>query len=270
MPDFGTIEDTLFVPLLGRIYASEHFPQILQDAKALELKERLPADIKGRSTQSEYTLMAGAVRSLNMDRYISDFISRHPDGVIVELGCGLETAFFRSSCEDTLWYEVDLPEVIEYRKSLLGTPERDRTIAGDAFDEEWIRQIRAEHPTAPLLVTASGLFYYFEQQRVLGLFQQLKKYGDIEVVFDTVNAQGMKRIGRYMKQVGHGDAAMYFYVDSGEELAKRAGGRLLAEEAYYACTQKRGLHLITAATMKIADRFRMVKMIHIHLCDKAV
>lgn len=152
--------------------------------------------------------MAGAVRSTNMDRYIMDFIKRNPDGIVVELGCGLETAFYRNDNGKTLWYEVDLPEVIEYRNALLGTNERDRTIAADGFGEEWIRQIRAQHPTTPLLVTASGLFYYFERDKVFGLFRMLKKHGNIEIVFDTVNSKGMKRMSKYMKQVGHADATM--------------------------------------------------------------
>ena len=29
MSKLGVVEDTLFVPMLGRIYASEHCPQIL-------------------------------------------------------------------------------------------------------------------------------------------------------------------------------------------------------------------------------------------------
>ena len=28
MQTLGVVEDTLFVPMLGRIYASEHYPQI--------------------------------------------------------------------------------------------------------------------------------------------------------------------------------------------------------------------------------------------------
>ena len=44
MSHFGVVEDTLFVPMLGRIYASEYCPQILYDPKALELKKNcLPA-----------------------------------------------------------------------------------------------------------------------------------------------------------------------------------------------------------------------------------
>ena len=35
MSKLGVVEDTLFVPMLGRIYAAEHCPQILYDKKAL-------------------------------------------------------------------------------------------------------------------------------------------------------------------------------------------------------------------------------------------
>ena len=127
MPDFSTVEDTLFVPMLGRIYSSENFPHILKDEKALELKARLPENLKGKDTQTQYTLMASAVRSTNMDRYIQDFMRRCPDGVVVQLGCGLETTYFRNDNGRTVWFEVDLPEVIAYRKELLGESEcRDK------------------------------------------------------------------------------------------------------------------------------------------------
>ena len=33
MQKLGVVEDTLFVPMLGRIYASEHCPQILSIEK---------------------------------------------------------------------------------------------------------------------------------------------------------------------------------------------------------------------------------------------
>ena len=192
MQDFSVVEDTLFVPMLGRIYASEKFPNILNDKKALELKDKLPKDIKGQDTQTQYTLLASAVRSQNMDRYIRDFMKRNENGVIVQLGCGLETTYYRNNNNKTPWYEVDLPTVIEYRKQVLGETNLDRCIAADAFGEEWISQIRKKYPQQPILVTASGLFYYFEQDKVLGLFKALKKYGDIEIVFDTVNSSGMR------------------------------------------------------------------------------
>lgn len=69
MSRLGVVEDTLFVPMLGRIYASEYCPQILYDPKALELKKNLPSGLPEQDGQSEYTLLASAARSANMDRY---------------------------------------------------------------------------------------------------------------------------------------------------------------------------------------------------------
>ena len=95
MSKLGVVEDTLFVPMLGRIYASEHYPQILYDKKALELKKKLPSDLIKQNMQSQYTLLASASRSANMDRIIRTFLECRPDGVIVQLGCGLETTYHR-------------------------------------------------------------------------------------------------------------------------------------------------------------------------------
>ena len=119
MPEFSALENTLFIPMLGRIYASEHFRNILYDETALSLKDALPKDLTDKGSQSQYTLLASASRSANMDRYVQSFLRRKPGGVIAELGCGLETTYYRNDDGHTRWYAVDLPDVLEYRKALL-------------------------------------------------------------------------------------------------------------------------------------------------------
>ncbi len=119
------------------------------------------------------TMPEFASRSANMDRYIQDFLRRKPEGVIAELGCGLETTFYRNDNGHTRWYAVDLPDVMEYRKTLLLEPERQTYFAGDAFSDDWIRRIRIDVPDAPVLVTAGGLFHYFEEEKVLALLRML-------------------------------------------------------------------------------------------------
>lgn len=262
----GTVESTLFVPMLGRIYASEHFPSILHDKTALTLKSQLPAEVLTNHTQTQYTYLASAVRSANIDRHIQDFLSRHPDGVIVQLGCGLETTFNRNDNGRTRWYGVDLLEVIEYRKTLLSESNREKLLATDAFSKQWLRQVREEVGDVPLLITASGLFYYFEQKQVLSLLRMLGSYGMIEVVFDAVNQQGLRLMRRkWMKQVGHADAQMYFCVDSAKELASNIANnvQVLADEPFYRHIDKKGLKLSTKFNMIMSDRLRMVKMIHL-------
>lgn len=265
MQESGKIEDTMFVPMLGRIYASTYFPDILFDRKALELADKLPEEIKGAETQTQYTLLASAARSANMDRYIKDFFLRCPDGVAVQLGCGLETAFDRCDNGINEWYEVDLPNVIEYRKTLLPESEREHYYAGSAFDPGWMAHVREKHPDAPVLVTASGLFYYFEHEEVIRLLKRLKKYR-AEVVFDAVSKAGMKRMNRYMRQVGHEDAEMFFFVDRADELAAEIGNcKVLAEKEYYRHIPRRGMGIEARVSVFVSDLLNMVKMVHLEL-----
>ena len=270
MSKLGVVEDTLFVPMLGRIYASEYCPQILYDPKALELKKRLPSGLLEQNGQSQYTLLASAARSANMDRIIRTFLEHRSNGVVVQLGCGLETTYSRCDNGRSRWYAVDLPHVVEYRRELLPEPERETYLAGDAFAEDWIRQIRADVPDAPILVTAGGLFHYFEESKVVGLLRMLTGFGEIEIeiVFDSVSKSGMAMMRKkYMKQVGHGDAQMFFYVDSASVLAGKTGSgvRVLAEEPYYRHIPRTGLKLSTKVSMAVSDRFGMVKMVQLKL-----
>lgn len=266
MPELGTVESTLFVPMRGRIYASERFPNILHDEKALSLKQRLPPGLPRQ--EGQYALIASASRSANMDRSIRGFLEREPGGAVVQLGCGLETSFYRGDNGRTHWYEVDLPDVIAYRTALLPQQERETCIAGDAFCDGWIKRVRAERGEAPLLVTAGGLFHYFPKEKVLGLLRMLGQYGRIEIVFDAVNQSGLNMMRKkYLRQVGHADAEMFFHVDSARELAAEAGRdiRVVAEEPYYRHIPRRGLKLSTRISMSVSDRLGMVKMIHLRM-----
>lgn len=263
MSELGIIEDTLFVPMQGRIYASLYCPQILYDKKALELKERISFELE---KQSQYTFLASAVRSANMDRIITDFLNSSPDGVIVQLGCGLETTYHRLDNGRTRWYAVDLPSVIEYRRILLAEPDRESYISEDAFAGGWIRLVREEFPFSPILVIAAGLFHYFEKDKVLDLLRSLGQYGEIIVVFDAVNKMGLSIMRRkYMKKLGHPDARMHFYVDSAEVLVNEIGhdAKLVSEQAYYHFTPRRGLSLSTRISMRVSDSLKMLKIIQI-------
>ncbi len=267
MQKLGVIEDTLFVPMLGRIYASEHCPQVLYDKKALELKNKLPSDLIEQNRQNQYTLLASASRSANMDRFIQSFLERRPNGVIVQLGCGLETTYYRCDNGRTRWYDVDLPHVIEYRRGLLPEPEREIYISGDAFADDWIKQIRKDVPFAPVLVTAGGLFHYFEENKVVELLRMLAGFKEIEIVFDAVSKGGMAMMRKkYMRQVGHADAQMFFCVDATKELAVKIGNvKMITEEPYYHYIPKNGLRLSTKVSMTVSDRLCMVKMINLKL-----
>ena len=94
----------------------------------------------------------------------------------------------------------------------------------------------------------------------------LEGFGNIELVFDTVNKSGMKMLQKkYMKQMGHENARMFFYVNSAENLVTTLGRgvKVLADEPYYKFIKRDGLKIITKISMDISDRFGMLKMIHL-------
>ena len=141
-------------------------------------------------------------------------------------------------------------------------------ISGDAFAKDWIKKVRNDVLDAPILVIAGGLFHYFEEHKVVALLRMIRQFGNMEVVFDTVNKKGMAMMQKkYMKQVGHADAQMFFYVDSAKELAAKIGGnaKVIAEEPYYRHIPRNGLNLSTRLSMAVSDRLCMVKMIQLKL-----
>lgn len=76
----------------------------------------------------------------------------------------------------------------------------------------------------------------------------------------------MKRVSKkYMKQVGYGGTAMYFYVDNAPDLAGKVGGNvsILGEEKYFGHTNKAGMKFGTSVSMCVPDLFKMVKMVHL-------
>jgi len=261
------VADTLFVPLRGRIYCVETFPHLLKDDKVISIKDKIPPE-KENAKQSQYTLIASAVRSINMDRFIKNFMEENPDGVIVEIGCGLETTYNRNDDGKHRWYAMDLPEVIEYREKILPPGERQTLIKGDILKTDWMDKINEEINSKPVIFSAGGLFHYFPKEDILTTIRNLQqKFKNAQLVFDTLNHWGIKGIKKYMKQIGHEEATMYFYVDNGKDLIREIGepAKLLKEQKYYSEIPLKGMDLVTKATIKSSDALYMVKMIHLKL-----
>ena len=96
MPEFNTVENPLFIPMLGRIYGQRAFSEIFCMMKTRLPKEKLPKSLMKKDPQSQGTLLASMSRSSSMGRYIRELFRRRPDGVIAGLGCGLENTFYQN------------------------------------------------------------------------------------------------------------------------------------------------------------------------------
>lgn len=98
-----------------------------------------------------------------IDREVKRAISRHPNAVCINLGCGLDDRFTRVDDGNILWFNVDLPDAIEVRKKAFADTERCKGVVGDILDSEWTKQIPAAKTA---IIVAEGLFMYFTKEQV--------------------------------------------------------------------------------------------------------
>ena len=148
------VEDTLYIPLAARIYASEKFPKFFYDEKALSLKQYIPTDNIEKNT-TEYFYMASVCRQQTIDKKIIKFLEENEQSNVVFLGAGLETSYNRINNKTANFYQVDLPDVIDIRKRVLGNSENEKLIFGDMFALEWIKEIDTQLPT---IIVVSGVY----------------------------------------------------------------------------------------------------------------
>ena len=256
------VEDTLYIPLIARIYASEKFSSFFYDKKALELKQYIPTNSIEKNS-IEYFYMASVCRQQTIDKKIIMFLSQNENTNVVFLGSGLETAYNRINNKSNNFYQVDLPNVIDIRKKLLGNSENEKLIKGDMFNLEWIKEIDTSLPT---LIVVSGVFQYFEEKKIAELIVKMKTLiPKGELIFDATNSKGLKLANKYVKKTGNTNAEMYFSVDDPNEFACTTKTHLISVSGFFSDALKycKGLKIKTRIYMYFADKLNRTLVVHL-------
>lgn len=186
---WGSVEWTNLVTLYLRAYESRSHRPVLGDKAAADAVDRIDYDFKRihRSSLPVSNQYLVALRAKALDDWCADFLRRHPDAVVLHLGCGLDGRAFRLAMPHSVsWFDIDQPGVIELRRRLYEDTERYRTIGSSVTDPTWLEQIPTGRPT---LVVAEGLLMYLTEQQVRQLLQRLTDRFDCgEMQFDTLSA----------------------------------------------------------------------------------
>ena len=139
--------------------------------------------------QSRKLAIYMAMRAGQFDRYAQDFAAAHPQGLILQLGAGLDGRVGRVQCANP-WYDLDLPEVIDLRRQYFPEQERYRLIAAPAVPADWLEQLpRAEHA----LVLAEGLSMYLSEGEMRALMTALQgHFHNTLFIFDAYSTLAAK------------------------------------------------------------------------------
>jgi len=218
----SSVQETLIIPLYGRKLCAEVFPRLYTDPSAAQICASLDYDFseldrQAKSTVWRFGALEAAMRQLDMQWEINDYLSSHPNAAVVNMGCGLDQTGRACDNGTCRIYNIDMPDIIEVRNQLSPAGERERNIASDLNDVSWMREVDGSQGA---VFFAAGVFHYFTEARARVLVSELAAhYPGGRLVFDTVGKLGKRLMRRTFKSFGMENYDECLYVEDPSELA---------------------------------------------------
>jgi O-methyltransferase involved in polyketide biosynthesis len=179
------VSETMLITLYARALESQRPDALIRDDNAVAIVKEVDFDWE-RLRLHGHDQVAVILREREFDRFAREFMTKYPDGSVVHIGCGLDTRFERVDNDQVEWYDLDLPEVIELRKRLIGGErQRYHLLSCSAFDFEWMGKLNDQHHR-PVLFMAEGVFPYFDESQLKALILKLRhQFPGCELVCDA-------------------------------------------------------------------------------------
>ena len=150
----------------------------------------------------QFGFLEAAMRQNDLAWEVRDYLRRHPNAAVVNLGCGLDDT--GRSCDNGTCkiYNLDFSGVIAVRDALLPAGDQEENIACDLNDTSWFRRIDA---SGGAVFFAAGVFYYFLTEQVRALVQAMTKaFPGSRLVFDAANQKAPRlRVSRRGYMLGY-------------------------------------------------------------------
>lgn len=164
-PNLSGIPETMLWTLHNRVSEAKREDGIITDPKAIEIYQSIDYDYERSFGPAE---PLHACRSFMFDVELQAFLAQNPNGVIINLGEGLETQRYRIAGDEALWITIDLPEAIEIRERFIQPDDHHLHIAASALDDSWYNAVPQARPK---FITAQGLMMYLTEEQVRTLLQ---------------------------------------------------------------------------------------------------
>ncbi|MCC5930287.1 MAG: class I SAM-dependent methyltransferase [Cyclobacteriaceae bacterium] len=171
----GEIQETLLIPLFGRALETQNAFPLIHDPVSAQIVEKLDYDFsKFSDPDSLRSLTRTTIRTSIIDDWVKEWLIAHPEGTVVELGCGLNTRFERVDNGTVRWFDLDMPDVFELWKLFFTEDTRRKFLPLSAFDYTWMQEVANSSPDSVLVVTEASVIY-FDDQMVVPLMMEISK-----------------------------------------------------------------------------------------------
>ena len=171
------VAGTLLIPLYMRAKESHRDNPILYDKAAERLADSLEYDYS-QFDGAKLSEVGCVVRGWYFDRVVRRFIETHPRPVVVNVGCGLDTRFQRIGDRKAFFYDLDLPEVIAFRRELMPEQSGNIYIAASLLETDLLAYLLRKHPDSQFIFVVEGvLMDLYEKPVKAFLHQTASRFG---------------------------------------------------------------------------------------------
>ena len=223
----NTVQETLVIPLFGRLVCSERFPELFSDPTAKRICDSLDYDFAEKRKKMEspaglFGALEVAQRQYDLRCEVEAYLKERPEAAVVNLGCGLDDIFSKVDNGRCRGYNLDFADVIRVRNELLLTGEREINLACDLNDFTWMDAIDGSNGA---VFFAAGVFYYFKTEDVRRLFSAIaERFPGAVLVFDSCNERGARLMRKtWLKEAGITDVSAFFSLEDEAELRGWSG-----------------------------------------------
>ena len=260
------VSQTLLLPLLARAKFSQFPNPPLYDAQAIKLIEKIDYDFNQLFASVGYATSIWMIaRAYQFDAAIKVYLQRHPKAVIVNLGAGLDTTFYRVDNGQLTWLDIDLPQVIDLRKTLLPVPDkRVHYLAYSLLDSNWIDAVKkfGEH----IFFVAGGLFMYFPKAQAQSLLVTMaNKFPQAELIFDAIPSASLAYVNAILEAANIVNAKLQWGLDYGYELERWSGNiKLISQLPYFnSLSFRHHFPFVTRLRMLLFNLYKRGGIIHV-------
>jgi len=196
------VSETSLLTLYCHAIESQSEDPIISDPKAVEIMQAVNQELSKSKNRLHKKMVKGkidkrmvvhiAIRAKRYDEYVIEFLKSSPDGVVVNIGCGLDSRFLRIDNGRVRFYDLDLPDVIGIKRRFFEETDRYRFISSSVLDYGWMATL-LEACDGPFLFIAEGVFMYLHREDVKSLVLELQsRFSGSELVCEVFNDLWLK------------------------------------------------------------------------------
>ena len=161
------VNQTLYIPLYGKDYVSRR-GIILSDPCAERIWKEEGFRLHGKAASKWLAFYMG-MRAAVFDRWTELQLQRHPDAVVLHLGCGMDSRAQRVSGSCAGWYDVDFPAVISERRRYFRDTELYHQYPADLRRPDWCAAL----PKGTAIVVMEGVSMYLQPEELRRMLTQI-------------------------------------------------------------------------------------------------